>query len=883
VNTLIDSGSASVLAGADHDHHDLFVGNDTISGSDDNDVIIGDHGTIVTPAVTGVSFSEVETVSPANTGRWQVTTAVLANEQARFATELEQHRTANHDLEDRTIDSASLDSIIAGHAYELTMGNDTIDGNTGEDALFGDFGVIFVPSVDETPQTPDEVAAVDLHIEQLMADVEAFLVENHHELSFAELEASATHNDFSRRNATHEVPISAGNDMINGGTENDIVLGDSGSLIVTYLTNDPLQGFVLTEPEFELDYFDRERFELTTFYSRTAPETQLNVDNILGGDGDDFLYGQFGPDTMFGEAGDDIVYGGDGQTDIVDGGTGNNDVRDRGDDAPKNDELTALASSILNTITVLDDQLQTVLNTPNLNVGPLPFTHQAGTSYLEFGEGTDGGGGGGMGGGDYGTVDGIPIDIEVSGQGAADGTWELKQFTQPENGTITDNGDGTLRFVPAPGFVGSTSFEYSIGFFDQRLPGSWTNADEAGSSVAVDGTTAVVGSRLSDVGARNGGAAYVMELVDGAWTETAVLTPADINANDWFGTSVAIDGDTIVVGSAAHDAGKPNTGAAYVFQRNMAGGWDMVAKLLSTTADRLDQFGYQVDVSGDTIAVSAWLEDDARSGSNQGAVYLFGRDIGGTDAWGFEARIVSSHPTSTSFAFGTSLSLDDDRIAVGAPQAAHTSPNVAKSGEVYVFERAGAGGAWQEVALIKNPEPGPRASDQFGTAVSLSGGTLAVGAPFHDENGERDTGAVYVFEVDAVDSTIWTQEAKLVSDSTIDQRDGMRFDRFGAAVSIEDDRMVIGAPYTNYNNTGAGVVYEFTRGLTGWQVTDRIQPTDTGNTDRLGSAVAIAGNLTIFGSPRNDRSGTNAGGAYIVDSQLLTTVVTIDVESLILP
>ncbi|MCH8920375.1 MAG: FG-GAP repeat protein, partial [Chloroflexi bacterium] len=168
---------------------------------------------------------------------------------------------------------------------------------------------------------------------------------------------------------------------------------------------------------------------------------------------------------------------------------------------------------------------------------------------------------------------------------------------------------------------------------------------EFGFSVAVDGDTAVVGAFRESAGGSNAGAAYVFGRNEGGadnWGEVKKLTASDAQGADLFGWSVAVDGDTAVVGAHLEDAGGNAAGAAYVFGRNEGGAdnWGEVAKLTASDAQGNDRFGWSVAVDGDTAVVGAYLEDTAAN--NAGAVYVFGRNESGADNWGEVAKLTAS-------------------------------------------------------------------------------------------------------------------------------------------------------------------------------------------------------------------------------------------------
>jgi hypothetical protein len=228
-----------------------------------------------------------------------------------------------------------------------------------------------------------------------------------------------------------------------------------------------------------------------------------------------------------------------------------------------------------------------------------------------------------------------------------------------------------------------------------------------------------------------------------------------------------------------------------------------------------------------------------------GAVYLFERDEGGVGAWGQVLKLVppSSHAGS---GLGTSLSISGDTLAAGAPTTA--------SGAVYVYERdLGGPGQWGYATRIVPTD----ATDQFGGAVALSAGTLAVGAPDDDTLGVH-AGAVYLFERDLGGSGNWGQVRKITAS------DGATLDHFGTSVAFEGDTLVIGAPGDNDAGTNSGSVYVLARDFGGrgaWGELQKLLASDGDALDRFGNAVALSGQTLSAGAVGDDITGS----AYVFD------------------
>ena len=385
--------------------------------------------------------------------------------------------------------------------------------------------------------------------------------------------------------------------------------------------------------------------------------------------------------------------------------------------------------------------------------------------------------------------------------------------------------------------------------------------DEFGISVAVSGDTAVVGAREFHfpVGSPQPGAAYVFQRDQGGadnWGEVKKLTASDAQANDIFGLSVSISGDTAVVGAPAEDAGGDAAGAAYVFQRDQggAGNWGEVKKLTASDADQGDFFGGSVAVSGDTAVVGAVGED--AGGGNAGAAYVFQRDQGGAGNWG-EVKKLTASDAGVNDQFGSSVAVSGDTAAVGARQPEGLAD---ETGAAYVFQRnAGGAGNWGEVKKLTASDADQ--SDFFGGSVAVSGDTAVVGAVGEDAGG-GNAGAAYVFQRDQGGAGNWGEVKKLTAS------DAQANDLFGRSVSISGDTAAVGALFEDAGGSKAGAAYVFQRGEGGadnWGEVEKLVASDAEFNDFFGGSVAVSGDTAVVGAEREDAGGSSAGAAYVFD------------------
>ncbi len=279
--------------------------------------------------------------------------------------------------------------------------------------------------------------------------------------------------------------------------------------------------------------------------------------------------------------------------------------------------------------------------------------------------------------------------------------------------------------------------------------------DFFGFSVALAGHTALVGAPGDDVGMNpDQGSAYVFTRSPGAraaWIQQAKLVAGDAAANDSFGGSVAVSGDTAVVGAWEDDVGGNfDQGSAYVFTRSGTV-WTQQAQLIASDGEGADRFGVNVAISGDTAIVGA-LYDDVGDVVDQGSAYVFTR-VG--TVWKEQARLTASDGATGDF-LGISVALSGDTAIVGA-----LGTN-AYQGSAYAFTRSGT--VWNQQAKITAPDGA--ANDWFGYSVSLSGDTSVVGAQY-DEVGQ---GSAWVFHRR---NGLWRAPADANGDGSVDMDDIM--------------------------------------------------------------------------------------------------------------
>ena len=253
----------------------------------------------------------------------------------------------------------------------------------------------------------------------------------------------------------------------------------------------------------------------------------------------------------------------------------------------------------------------------------------------------------------------------------------------------------------------------------ELLPSDGDEYDIFGGSASVSGDVIVVGAPFDDDAGAYSGSAYVYRYEGGAWVEEAKLTASDAAADDSFGWSVSASSDVVVVGAPYNDDAGAYSGSAYVYRYD-GNTWIEEAKLTASDAAQGDFFGGSVSVSGEAVVVGASYDSDA--GTWSGSAYVY-RDDGG--AWIEEAKLTASD-AAVGDSFGWSVSVSGDVAVVGAVENCTCSVPQAPfgPGSAYAFRWDGA--AWLEEAKLTASDG--EAEDWFGAAVSVSGDVAVVGA-----------------------------------------------------------------------------------------------------------------------------------------------------------
>jgi hypothetical protein len=390
---------------------------------------------------------------------------------------------------------------------------------------------------------------------------------------------------------------------------------------------------------------------------------------------------------------------------------------------------------------------------------------------------------------------------------------------------------------------------------DKLTASDGSSGDELGNAIAADGNTMVIAAQ--GAGGKTG-AVYVYYKDQGGlnnWGQVKKITASDGVAGDYFGWAVSISGDTCVIGAEGATTNAPLTGAAYIFERNLGGtdNWGLRKKIVASDADFFDTFGFDVAINEDTLVVGSPRNND--QGGISGSAYVYERNLGGANNWGERKKLLASGGVAGDF-FGDRVSINGDTIAI-----ANTNQNTGW-GNGYIFDRnEGGANNWGQVKKINGSDEIP--SDNYGTDIAIYADTVVIGSFFAPIAGV-DYGAAYIYERNLGGTNNWGEEKK------IRPNDSSPHDRFGYAVDIKGDSILVGAYYWQNRPDSTGSAYVFNRnqgGSANWGQVAQLAGSDTTNGDWFGFAACLGGSFIGIGAPINDANGkTDSGAAYVFGS-----------------
>ncbi len=416
--------------------------------------------------------------------------------------------------------------------------------------------------------------------------------------------------------------------------------------------------------------------------------------------------------------------------------------------------------------------------------------------------------------------------------------------------------------------VSSASAQCDIAV-DEKLTRDVPDEQHIGRSAALDGDVIVIGARNDDDLGSNAGAAYVFRRSNEQWTFEQKLTAS--NGVDFanFGETVAIQGDTIVVGAPNHDEFLDGggilrrVGRIYIFDFDGAQ-WTETATLMASDAQIFDNYGYDVAIDGDVIVSGARDEDTAcdddpdpliRENCNSGAAYIIRFD---GNTWVEEQKLVASD-TEVRDQFGEAVAIQGDTAVIGAYSESNTTImcppgcNNDGAGAVYIYRHNGA--EWVETQKLVAPDSRD-VFDWFGADVAIDGDRIIMGAEADSELAPS-AGSAYIFQLDP-DTDQWLFEQKInASDASFGAF-------YGNVVDIRGEFAIVGAEQDDAVNSNGGGAYVYRFDGDEWVELSKLTASDSQSFDQLGTAVALGDNVALVSAIFDeDDGGFNTGSAYI--------------------
>lgn len=366
--------------------------------------------------------------------------------------------------------------------------------------------------------------------------------------------------------------------------------------------------------------------------------------------------------------------------------------------------------------------------------------------------------------------------------------------------------------------------------------------DYFGRSVAIEGDIAVAGATFDAGLDVETGTAFVFERQGDTWVRQAQLIADDGGQFDVFGVSASIENGVIFVG-AYHESGSfERSGAVYAFE-HIDDEWIQTHKIVPDDPRPDGWFGWCVAADGNRLVVGARGHD--ANGSQSGCAYVFEK-VGAS--WTQQSRLQPSDVVADT-QFGTSVAIRDDVMVVGAPGDATV---VSRGGAAYMFEFDGA--SWAQTDKMFAPDV--ERDDHFGIAVGTNGTDVLVGSFFDDDQGSK-SGSVYAYRYEAATCILDRKILPEISSASA---------RFGNAISMDGATAVIGA-YMADNNCDcfAGSAHVFQHDGVTWHERARLVSSDAPRKDWFGYAVGLDGQSVIVGTPHDNDKGDCSGSAFIFE------------------
>ncbi len=450
-------------------------------------------------------------------------------------------------------------------------------------------------------------------------------------------------------------------------------------------------------------------------------------------------------------------------------------------------------------------------------------------------------------------------DVNSSNSGAAylfewDGVeWNIEDkfyaatasFNEFFGDAVCVDGDRIAIGVPFDNDNGSDSGSVYIYDWDGTswiktilYPSDPSSGDNFGTSIDLEGDRILVGSRNDDDAAPSSGSAYLFEWNGTSWLETKLL-PSDGILAGWFGTTVALQNDRLVISANAPRNTSNDISAVYIYD------WDgsnwIETKLIASDYEDGDNFGTAIDIQNDRIVIGSARDND--NGIESGSAYIY--DWDGTN-WNESKLLPTDGQAGDQYGYSARF-FDGNKLLVGAW---YDDDSNEKGGSFYLYNYEN--NSYNETD--KFAEPLGALEKQFGQSFDFEGDDLLIGAPTDLRNGLK-TGSANIYN--RVGNN-WLLDIQLFGS------DSEEYDNFGSQVARDGDRIVISACNESSIAQGSGALYVYDWNGTNW-IETKLKASDPEDGDNFGSDVAVFGDRILVGVPRKEDLGFNSGAIYLFD------------------
>ncbi len=364
---------------------------------------------------------------------------------------------------------------------------------------------------------------------------------------------------------------------------------------------------------------------------------------------------------------------------------------------------------------------------------------------------------------------------------------------------------------------------------------------QLGYTVAGDGSYLAIASPFDDTGGEDSGIVGIYSSTSGTLLYT--LVNPEPSAQAYFGWSVAVAGNWIVVAAKDDDTGASDAGIVYVYDLASVTPTVPAYVLENPHPDENDSFGYSVAISGSRLVVGA--PNGSLTTGNAGVAYVY--------------ELLSAHPTQPAFSlpdplasgqsFGFSVALTGNRVVVGAPQVSGTGD----LSRAYVYDLASGSPA---TPVASYADATPASNERFGAAVATAGNRVVIGAPLED-TGAADAGACYLYD--------FTSGPPATPSATIPNPAPLLDDEFGSALGLSGSRLVVGVPLDDPTSVDSGRVYVFELAGASPALFATIENPTPQSGDSFGRSVCLAGTRLVTGAHGDNTGGSDVGSAYVYD------------------